>query len=149
MGVLAAALVVTGAISMITGAALVYGGSGTVTAHGAWARPAPEGETAAVYLTIDNTTGSTARVVEGETAAAARVELHRTVIDDDVARMQSLDTLDIPPNDTLRIEPPGTHLMLIDLQRDLVEGTTFPLTLAFESGETTTLDVLVQMIAPE
>jgi copper(I)-binding protein len=134
---------------MITGAALVYGGSGAVSAHGAWARPAPAGAVGAAYLTIDNTTDKLARVVDAETDAAARVELHRTVIEGELAQMQPLNTLEVPPGETLQIEPPGTHLMLIGLHQDLEEGETFPLSLTFESGEVITLDVLVQMIAPE
>ncbi|HLU09321.1 MAG TPA: copper chaperone PCu(A)C, partial [Oceanobacillus sp.] len=148
-GVLTVALVIAGAVSMVTGAALVYGGSGSITVRGAWARPAPAGATGAVYLTIDNTADRLARVIGAETEMAARVELHRTVIEGEIARMQPLDTLEVPPGETLRISPPGTHLMLVDLQDDLIEGETFPLTLTFESGEVVTLDVRVQMIAPE
>jgi hypothetical protein len=147
-GVLAAAMLVTGALGIIGGARLLTGGD-ALTVREAWARPAGAGETDAVYLTIANHTGNAVRVVEAATDAAALVQLHQTVIEDAVARMETLDSLEIPSGETLRMEPPGTHFMLVDLQDDLAEGGTFPLTLTFDTGANIAVNVQVHLIAPD
>lgn len=134
-------------ISLVTGAQLLIASGGSVTAADAWARPAPAGETGAVYVTIDNPTADSVRLVEAATSAAERVELHQTVVEDGIARMERIAVLDIPPGETARIEPLGLHLMLVNLQADLVAGASFPLTLTFSSGETLTLDARVRMNA--
>jgi periplasmic copper chaperone A len=148
-GVLGAGMALVGVITLVIGGQLLLGANGTVTVRDAWARPAGVGETGAVYLTIENGTGETIQLTSAQTDAAQRVELHRTTIEDEVARMEAFDTLAVAPGDTLRIEPLGTHLMLEHLHRALIEGDTFPLTLTFASGETLTVEVQVQMNAPE
>lgn len=46
--------------------------------------------------------------------------------------MREVDGIDVPAGGTVRLEPGGYHVMLLDLVEPLVEGQTIPITLRFE-----------------
>lgn len=90
----------------------------------------------AVYLIIHNGGNLADRLLGGSTTAAAAVEVHRSVLVDDVMRMEKLDGLDVPPGSTVKLEPGGHHLMLLGLTGPLEEGGELELTLSFQrSGD--------------
>lgn len=102
-----------------------------------WTRATPPAaEVAGGYVTITNRGDTVARLVGGEAAAAGRIEIHATTMADGVMRMRPLaDGLEIPPGETLVLEPGGYHVMFIDLTGPLVEGETVRATLRFaEAG---------------
>lgn len=115
----------------------------SLRARDAWARPMAQGMTGSVYLTVENNTPQLERLVGADSPVATRIELHRTVIENNVASMRFVPGLDIPAYSQLEIETGDYHLMLNDLQQDLVEGETFPLTLHFASGEFVEVEVRV------
>jgi copper transport protein len=145
-------VLVTGALMLASGVQVLVAAntlSGELRATDAWARPISEGFTNSVYLKIENGTAANQRLIGGSTEVAADVELHETAVADDLARMEPLEGIDIPSGTTLNIAPVGYHIMLVDLQRDLEEGKTFPLTLEFASGAVIEVEVTVQMLPPE
>jgi len=91
------------------------------------------GSISAVYATITNDGEEDITLIRAETDAAAIVEIHETTVEDDVARMQELeDGLVIPAGETVMLEPGGYHVMLIDLQRDLITGRDVDVDFVFE-----------------
>ena len=106
----------------------------SLTVSGAWARPA-EGMSAA-YLQISNNGRFPVQLTSVTTAAAAAAELHETTMDDDVMRMRPVAAIAIPSGKTVRLEPGGSHIMLLNLAAPLVEGETISLTLTFDNGVT-------------
>jgi hypothetical protein len=50
----------------------------------------------------------------------------------DMARMRQVESLAIPSNGTVKAEPGGLHLMLMDLKQTLEVGQRIPVTLSFE-----------------
>ena len=117
---------------------------GDLTIHHPWARatlnPKAPG---AVYMEIVNA-GAEDQLLSASTPQAASVELHAMTMENGVASMAMLETLPIPANSTLMIEPNGLHLMLIDLTAPLVEDQYFSLTLVFEKAGEVTLEVKVE-----
>ena len=116
----------------------------------AWARPtAMHGEmehadsaahatssTSAVYLTLRNESDTADRLLEASTEAAREVQIHQSQMEDGVMRMRRVESLEVATGESVRLEPGGYHLMLIDPTRSLQAGATFPLALRFEeSGE--------------
>lgn len=87
-------------------------------------------------------------LIGGTTDVAAAVELHQTVIEDDIARMEAVDGLPLAAGDTVRLEPGSYHLMLVGLTSDLLPDDTVDITLNFESGKTLELSLPVQDEAP-
>jgi copper(I)-binding protein len=91
--------------------------------------------------------GSTAdRLISATTPVAGSVEMHATIQDGDVMRMQKLDSIELAPDATVEFKPSGMHIMLVDVAAPLKQGTSFPLTLTFASGEN--LDVEVAVMGP-
>ncbi|NJR12952.1 copper chaperone PCu(A)C [bacterium] len=141
--VLAGTAIAVGALCLV-GAADVWMQPGTLTVTQATARPAQQGMTAAVYLTLHNETPRTEDLIRIESTIAARATLHETRLENDIARMESLTTLTLAPFSTRDLAPGGTHLMLEALTDDVQVGQTFDLTLIFASGLTVPVTVRVE-----
>lgn len=119
-----------------------------------WSRSTPEveGGTGIVYMTFSNRGDTADRLVAAKTPAAAAVELHIDEIDaNGVMHMRMVDggVIEIPPGGTVLLQPAGLHIMLIDLVEPLKEGTSYPLTLKFETIGEVTLDIPVAYEQPE
>lgn len=118
---------------------------------GAWARPMEAevggegpGVNSAVYLEIRNQGGAADRLAGGETPAAARLEVHETVMEGDVARMREVGGVDLPAGVTVTLKPGGLHLMLLGLKESLRPGDTLSLTLNFVRSPSRTIRVPVR-----
>jgi periplasmic copper chaperone A len=97
-----------------------------------WARAtAPGMPMGVVYLTLTNRGTKEDALVAAQTPAAARVEIHQTLLADGMARMRPLTQIVIGAGKVVKVGPGGIHLMLVDLARPLVAGSSVPLTLTF------------------
>lgn len=94
------------------------------------------GGTTAIYFNLLNRGAAADRLVavSATPGIAEAVEMHETVIENEMAMMQPVDGLDIPAGETVFFEPGGLHIMLVGLQRDLAPGDAITLTLTFTSG---------------
>lgn len=104
----------------------------------AWARETVAGQTStAAYLSIANSGGARDTLVTVTAPVPAKASLHATSYADGVARMRPLeDGLEIPPGETVALEPGGAHIMVEKLAERLDSGETLQLTLRFlRSGE--------------
>ena len=89
-----------------------------VTFNDAWIRtPLPGQSVAAGYCDIANV-GSQPAVVVGF-SGSVRVEMHETIHDGAMVRMQPLKSLTIGPKSTVSLAPGGKHLMLFGLDSAL------------------------------
>jgi copper(I)-binding protein len=102
----------------------------------AWIRAAPPGaRTAAAYLTITSAAAAD-RLLGAATPAAGAVEIHTHVAEAGMSRMVRLPELILPAGETIRLEPGGLHLMLLDVSWPLAAGTKVAMSLHFaEAGE--------------
>jgi len=100
-----------------------------------WARATVPGQTAsAAYFTIFNSGGADKLIAVSATGANA--SLHSTSMTGGVMRMRPLQSLDIPADSTVALDPGGIHIMLSNLRQPLSAGDTIRLQLKFEkSGE--------------
>jgi copper(I)-binding protein len=92
------------------------------------------GLTSAAYMTLENHSDQTERLISVTSDAAAVVEIHETSMENDVMQMHPVDGVDIPANGSAELKPGGLHIMLMDVQRDLQPEDIVTLTLTFESG---------------
>ena len=73
----------------------------------------------------------------------ARVELHRTIIDDrGVAKMQPVEKICIEPGGSVELKHGGYHIMIMDVK--LQEGSTILIKLYFDNGDIVDVDVPVK-----
>jgi copper(I)-binding protein len=128
-----------------------------ITIGDPWARASAMTQNAgAVYMQIDaGANGDTLLGVSVSSDIAAMAELHETVMVDDgsgttmadgmgAMTMQAIESLAIPSNGTVSLEPGGYHIMLMDLVDPLVSGETFEVTLRFEDSGDQTIQVEVR-----
>ncbi len=99
-----------------------------------WSREVPKGaKIAAGYLTIENNGTTPDRLVGGSAEIAGRFQIHEMKTENGVMKMRELDKgVEIAPGQTIKFEPNGYHLMLLDLKNAPVEGKSFMGTLVFE-----------------
>ena len=102
------------------------------------------GETSAVYMSITNGGEEAVTIIGFETDVAQLTELHETLVENDVARMQPVETLVIGAGETLDLTPGRIHLMLMDLTQDIVTDENIDITLILESGDRLTVTAVVQ-----
>lgn len=87
----------------------------------------------AAYFVIENRGENPVVLSSVTTPVAERAEIHRTVVENNVARMEPMaDGVEIAPGETFNFEPGGYHVMLLDLVQDLKAGDYFALTLTFD-----------------
>ncbi len=111
------------------------------------ARAMPPGApNSAAFMTIRNE-GAPTKLVGAEASISDTVELHTHMHDGGMMKMRRVDAIPLPRGET-RLEPGGLHVMFIGLTGPLEVGRSFPLTLRFEDGSTTTVTVPVQTIEP-
>jgi copper(I)-binding protein len=95
------------------------------------------GGTGAVFMLLKNEGGEADRLIGGQTDVANVVEIHETIIEGDVMKMQMLsDGLEVPARGNVLLKPGSYHIMLIGMKRDLEPGDTFTLNLQFKMSGT-------------
>jgi copper(I)-binding protein len=83
-----------------------------------WTRATPPAARAGGgYLTVTNHGQTADRLVGVSSPASGRVEIHTMEVAGGAMKMREFpDGLAIPPGKTVKLEPGGFHLMLIDLK---------------------------------
>ncbi len=133
-------------ISLVMGMTLAACGSsgssgttapgGIITVSGAWVRAAAAGGTSAGYLTIVNGSRTDDALV-GVSAPdiTASASLHETTTDaSGMTGMTHTESVKIASSDTVRLEPGGYHVMLMNLTKELKVGDVVRLTLTFKQA---------------
>jgi periplasmic copper chaperone A len=77
-------------------------------------------------------------VVGVESAGAEAVEIHATVREGSMSRMERLDQLKLPDGETVALTPGGLHLMIIR-PRPAAEDEGLPITFRLQSGASVTV----------
>lgn len=104
-----------------------------------WIREAPPTtRVMAGYLTMVNTGDTPVTVTSISSPDFEDAEIHRTVVEDGIARMLPVSQLEIPANSPIKFEPGGLHLMLFNPQRPLPKGETVTLIIHRSNGSKVT-----------
>ena len=119
--------------------------AGNLRIEQAWARPNPPVvPNGAAYLTIHNDSTEDRTLLSAAGTIAQRIELHESVIQNNITTMRHRDQgIVIPAGTTLRLEPGGLHIMLMGLKHPLEQGQSFELILYFDGAETVAVNVTV------
>lgn len=107
--------------------------SAGISIENPWARATPPGsKSAAIYLTIKNTSEIGVTVAGIATEVAHMAHIHQTRAQDGMMRMDSITTFSLKPGESRMFEPGGLHIMLMGLNQALVEGMTFNIEISFD-----------------
>ncbi|NNG11808.1 MAG: copper chaperone PCu(A)C [Halobacteria archaeon] len=93
-----------------------------------WIREAPPGANVlAAYMVIANQDIQAATITAIASPDFERIEMHRTLVEDGVARMVPVESLQIAAAGRVVLEPGGIHVMLYNPRRLLREGDSVAL----------------------
>lgn len=121
-----------------------------VTIDQAWIRAMPPSQkSTAAYLEVTNGGSKLLKIVGASSPVAKKAEMHVSREADGYVRMEHLDHLLVPPGETLRLAPGGTHLMLLGLEIMPLPGSVASICLEFSSGQVSCTQALVQKAAPD
>jgi periplasmic copper chaperone A len=109
-----------------------------------WSRPTPPVATVGVaYFSMTNVGPKADSLIAISSPIARKVEIHESRTVQGMVQMRAVASVECPPGATVKIEPGGLHVMLLDLSRPLAAGTEFPLSLRFRDAGVLTVQVRV------
>ncbi|EIJ41756.1 hypothetical protein BegalDRAFT_0846 [Beggiatoa alba B18LD] len=118
-------------------------------AHQPWVREAPPNMTMnAAYMELRNDSDNDLMIVGGQSKDFGKVEIHTTVLENDVAKMLPIPKLVIPAKKSVTLAPGGIHIMLLNRQHEVKTGDKIDITLQLKDGQTLPLSVEVKAAAP-
>lgn len=101
-----------------------------------WARPAKAGRMSAAYFTLVNGTATADTLIGARSDAAINTEVHLSFMNDEgLMAMEEQEMVPVPAGTSLEFKQGGLHIMLIQPEKDLVEGDSVRITLEFVSGQ--------------
>ncbi len=110
-----------------------------------WARAtAGSAKNGAAYITIVNNGENGDKLVSVQTDIAKSAELHTHIMENDVAKMREVESIEVPAGATVVLKPGGDHLMLMGLFEPLEEGNPFQVLLTFENAGEIPVEVPVK-----
>lgn len=96
------------------------------------------------YMTLHNPTAASQRIVALHSESFASVEIHQTVMQDGMMRMQQLTELQVKAGETVRLAPGGLHLMLIQPAEPTRPGEIHRIEIEFDDGSRQSLQMVVK-----
>lgn len=104
--------------------------------HDAWIRGMPPtSRVVPVYLSLHNPSNKPL-VLKGISSPRGVVELHQTLMENEVMRMQSVGVIQIPPHGMVKLAPGSYHGMMSDFKGGVPAlGEEVQLTLTLADGE--------------
>ena len=112
----------------------------------AWVRATGQGQKATgVFMNL--TAKKATRLVGVKADLTGSAEVHEMKMDKDVMKMQAVKALDLPAGKTVALKPGSYHVMLMDLNKPLDEGSQVVLTLLFEDAAGVKTQQEVQAVA--
>ncbi len=103
----------------------------------AWIRAVPpNSKNSAAYMVLHNQSSKEDRLIEIKTSIAEIAEMHTVVREGELMSMEQVESISVPANSSVEIEPGGFHIMLINLKKPAKAGEQVGLTLKFQhAGE--------------
>jgi periplasmic copper chaperone A len=133
--------IVLGLVVTLAACDVFLAGGAKIKTEQVWARPsmaARDGGTgivSGVFMKVMNDGNTADRLIGGKTDVAEVVEIHETVMEGEIAKMQKLPNgLEIPAGGSVMLKPGSYHVMLINLKQDLKVGDKFKVELQFDKS---------------
>ena len=124
------------------GSPAIHADEAVTVAH-AWVRAtAPGQRVAGAYLEISSAAPS--KLVAASSPVAGSVEIHSMRLENGVMEMRQLESLELPAMQTVKLEPGGLHIMLLDLKKSLKPGDKVPLRLTLQRVDRSKMVVEIQ-----
>ena len=90
---------------------------------------------AAVYISVFNHTDKEIFISSVSSDISKISEIHEIKKDGNIMKMSKVKKLSIKPNDTFFFQPGGSHIMLMNLKKELKDGEEFIIKFFLENSE--------------
>jgi copper(I)-binding protein len=94
----------------------------------------PVAKSGAAYVTVMNHGAKADRLLSVMTPVASHADVHKTVMEGEIMKMEPAGVIDIPAMGMLEMKPGGLHIMMMGLKAPLKEGSEIDVTLVFETA---------------
>lgn len=96
------------------------------------------------YMTLHNPQSKTVSIVSLSSDAFGSIEIHQTIAQDGMMRMERVPTLTIEPRSTVQLAPGGLHLMMMNPIEPTRIGDTIEILILFDDGSEQKLEMRVK-----
>ena len=93
----------------------------------------PGTTTASGYLVLENHSDKSITIEHVSSPQFAKIEMHETVIENDMARMAPISPLVIAPKSSVEFSPGGKHLMLTTAAEEVPAGVAITIEFYYDS----------------
>jgi len=142
--------------TMIAGLYLLSVGSltlaeaGDLSAQDPWVREAPPmAKVLAAFMLIENKGSINQQIKAASSPDFEHVEIHKTVVEDGVAKMQRQAAVEIPAGGSLSFAPGSYHFMLISPLKPVHADDQIEMLLSFANGEQLKVEAKVRKVMEE
>jgi hypothetical protein len=113
--------------------------------HDAWIKNLPPAvPVRAGYMTIRNAQANAVSIIAIRSDAFASVEIHRTIAQDGMMRMEPVPTLVIEPDSSVQLAPGGLHLMMMNPAEPTKPGDVLKIVIELDDGSAQSLTMTVK-----
>ena len=113
--------------------------------HDAWIKNLPPAvPVRAGYMTIRNAQANAVSIIAIRSDAFASVEIHRSIAEDGMMRMELVPTLVIEPDSSVQLAPGGLHLMMMNPTQATRPGDVLQIVIELDDGSTQNLNMTVK-----
>ena len=109
-------------------------------------QPLPGRTVSAGYFSIQNQTSQSVIVVAATSPWFEKVELHQHRFVDGMMRMESVERIEVAPQQTVHLQPGGLHLMLFKPSQQLQLEQQVPIELQLADGHKIAISAVVTKI---
>ncbi|MGC7559952.1 copper chaperone PCu(A)C [Pasteurella sp. PK-2025] len=100
---------------------------------------AKAGEQTAIFMNIYNTGENTVTLKAVQSPMQSNIALRGL----ENGKMHNIAVIDVPPKEMTPLKRGGFHIMVFNVEQDLVVGKTFPLHLLFDNGQTIDIEAKI------
>lgn len=96
------------------------------------------------YMKINNLSNKDIKVQSAKSDLFKKVEIHKTELKNGMMKMIKQEHLKIKAKGHIELKPGGLHMMLIGKLKPVKSGSTIPVSLKFDNGETIHINLKVK-----
>ena len=96
------------------------------------------------YMTIYNPQSNAVSIVSLHSSAFGSIEIHQTITQDDMMRMEEVTALRIEPDSSVQLAPGGLHLMMMNPAEPTRVGDVIEVVIRLDDGSEQRLEMRVK-----
>ena len=109
-----------------------------------WLRVAKSGDSSGAFMLIKNTGSQPDQLLKAECMASMMTSIHETKMEGDMMTMSEIPGLAIPANGQVELKSGSYHIMMMNVNTDLVEGQKMKVSLTFEKAGVVEVEAVIK-----